>query len=167
MRREILHLPELTLIGISTRTNNKDETNPEKAKILPTLQYYFQQALADKIPCRAKPATTYCVYTDYESDEFGDYTYFVGELVREANNIPEGFCKIIIPSQRYAKFTSGPDAMPGVCINAWQEIWQMSPADMDGARRYLADFEVYDERSSDPHQTELDIYIGIQDLPQF
>ena len=50
MKKEMLHLPELTLIGISDRTNNKNETTAETAKILPMVQRYFHQTLADKIP---------------------------------------------------------------------------------------------------------------------
>jgi predicted transcriptional regulator YdeE len=162
MKNEVLYLPELTLLGISARTNNKDESNPEKAKISRTVQHYFHQALADKIPHRAKPATTYCVYTNYASDEFGDYTYFIGEVVNQAVHVPERFTKIIIPAQTYVKFTNGPGPMPTVCIDAWKEIWQMSPTDLGGTRAYLADFELYDERARDHHQVELDIYIGIK-----
>lgn len=88
MKKEIVSLLELTLIGISDRTNNKNEATAETAKIFPVVQRYFHQALADKIPHRVKPATTYCVYTDYASDEFGDYTYFIGEVVHEKADVP-------------------------------------------------------------------------------
>jgi predicted transcriptional regulator YdeE len=162
MKNEVFYLPEFTLLGISTRTNNKDESNLEKAKISSTVQHYFHQALADKIPHRARPATTYCVYTDYVSDELNDYTYFIGEAVNQVGHIPEGFSKIIIPAQTYVKFTNGPGLMPTVCIEAWEEIWQIPPADLGGTRAYLADFEIYDERARDHHQVELDIYIGIK-----
>lgn len=161
MKKEVVCLPELTLIGISARTNNKNETAPETAKILPIVQRYFHQTLADKILNRVKPATTYCVYTDYVSDEFGDYTYFIGEAVHECSDVPEGFSKIIIPAQTYTKFTNGPGTMPDVCMNAWKEIWNMSSETLGGQRAYRADFEIYDERAQDHHQVELDIYIGI------
>lgn len=51
--------------------------------------------------------------------------------------------------------------MPEVIINAWQQIWKMSVNDFGGERAYIADFEVYDQRASDPANTCLDIYIGI------
>jgi len=44
----------------------------------------------------------------------------------------------------------------------WQNIWKMNVADLGGIRAYIADFEVYDERSQNPEQAVLDIYIGIQ-----
>lgn len=162
MKKETVFIPELILVGISDRTNNKNEANPETAKISSMIQRYFHQSLATNIPNRTKPGTTYCVYTDYESDEFGDYTYFVGEAVQSGTEVPEDLTKIIIPAQTYVKFTNGPGAMPDVCITAWKDIWSMSSDALGGQRTYGADFEIYDERAQNPHQVELDICIGIQ-----
>lgn len=162
MQKVITDLSELKLLGISTRTSNSNETNPETAKILPTIQNWFHNQLAAKIPNRKKPTTTYCVYTQYESDENGEYTYFVGEEVSNHDNIPDSFECLTIPSQTYVKFTNGPSAMPEVCISVWQDIWNMNAVDLGGRRTYLADFEIYDERAQDPQNTVLDIYIGIQ-----
>lgn len=152
-------LPEMTLIGISTRTNNQNEMNPETAKIGTTVQRYFSQALCSKIDNRVSPHKTYSVYTDYASDHSGDYTYFIGEAVDSTDNIPEGFTKITIPAQDYTKFTHGPGPMPQVCIELWQKIWAQES--LHAQRAYLADFEIYDERAMDPQNTSLDIYIGI------
>lgn len=104
------------------------------------------------------------LYTEYESDHHGDYTYYVGEEVSSFSSAPAapGLEMLIIPSQKYVRFTNGPGAMPDVVRKPWQEIWQMSPKDFGGERRYLADFEVYDERASDHQKIILDIYIGIQ-----
>jgi predicted transcriptional regulator YdeE len=156
-------LPELKLVGITCRTNNTQifESDPSTNKIAATVQKYFHNTLAEKINHRIKPGTTYCIYTDYESDHTGDYTYFIGEEVKSFDNLSEGFEKITIPTQSYAKFTSGPGAMPDLCINAWKKIWTMTPADFNGKRAYLADFEVYDERASDHQKVVFDIYIGI------
>ncbi len=51
--------------------------------------------------------------------------------------------------------------MPQVVREAWFKIWQMHENDFGGKRRYLADFEVYDERASDHQNVVLDIFIGI------
>jgi predicted transcriptional regulator YdeE len=50
-----------------------------------------------------------------------------------------------------------------VVKNAWQKIWQQKDTELGGKRSYHADFEIYDERASDPtHQNiVLDLYIGI------
>lgn len=47
-------------------------------------------------------------------------------------------------------------------IDMWQNIWKMNASDLGGERAYIADFEVYDERSSDHNNVTLDIYIGIK-----
>jgi len=52
--------------------------------------------------------------------------------------------------------------MPEVVINAWQAIWQIPPSDFGGNRKYIADFEVYNKRASDPNDTMVDIFIGIE-----
>ncbi len=153
-------LPEITLIGIKTRTNNQNEMNSETAKIGPTVGQYFSQQLSSKIHNRTSPGKTYSVYTDYASDMSGDYTYFMGEAVDSVDNIPEGLTVIKIPAQKYVKLTNGPGPMPGVCIELWQQIW--SSETLSSQRAYIADFEIYDERAIDPHNTTLDIYIGTQ-----
>jgi predicted transcriptional regulator YdeE len=162
MQKTVTELPEIKLLGILCRTNNTAEMNISSAKIAPTIQKYFRQAVGEEIPNRKNPGTTYCVYTDYESDFTGDYTYFIGEEVKFVGDSMEGFCSIIIPAQNYAKFTSKPGIMPEVCIDMWQNIWKMKSGELGGKRAYLADFEVYDKRALDPSKTVLDIYVGVK-----
>lgn len=163
MQKTTTTLPEIKLVGISARTNNANmfDTNPTNNKIAATVQKYFYEGLPGKIMHRKKPGVTYCVYTDYESDFTGDYTYFIGEEVESFNDLPEAFVTHTIPSQPYAKFTNGPGPMPSVCISMWQEIWKMTSEDFGGKRSYIADFEIYDERALDHQNVTLDIYIGI------
>lgn len=164
MKKQRILLPEIKLIGISIRTNNETEINPLTGKIFGCVQRYFHQGLCEKIPYRKKPGTTLCVYTDYESDHTGDYTYFIGEEVDSFDNCPADFETHVIPQQEYIKFTNGPAAMPEVVREPWFKIWQMSPDDLGGKRRYIADFEVYDERASDHDNIILDIFIGIEPI---
>lgn len=162
MQQEQVQKPEMKLVGIKVRTNNKLELEGTSAKIAPCVQRYFQQQLFEKIPDRKNPGTTLSVYTEYESDHTGDYTYFIGEEVASFDNIPAGFETHTIPVQTYARFTTKSGPMPGVVVDAWQKIWQMSPQDFGGNRRYHTDFEVYDERAQDPQKVVLDIFIGIE-----
>jgi predicted transcriptional regulator YdeE len=163
MQKAITILPEIKLVGITTRTNNAHifESDPASNKIATTVQKYFHNALAEMIHDRKSPATTFCVYTNYESDVNGEYTYFIGEVVNSFDKVDKGFETLIIPAQRYAKFTNQPGPMPAACIEMWQKIWQMSSSDLGGERSYIADFEVYDERSIDHNNVTLDIYIGL------
>jgi predicted transcriptional regulator YdeE len=162
MQKTQTELPEIKLVGITARTNNANESDPSLAKITPTMLKYFNEGLPAKIPHRVKTGTTFCVYTDYESDITGDYTYFIGEEVETLETIPEGLETLVIPAQLYAKFTTEPGIMPNVVIEAWQKIWQMTLQDFGQPRRFSADFEVYDERSSDPQNATLDVYIGLK-----
>ncbi|MHB9147469.1 MAG: GyrI-like domain-containing protein [Candidatus Amoebophilus sp.] len=158
MQKTIIMLPAIKLVGISCRTNNLAEMEPATAKIGTTIQKYV--ALSTKIK-HDKPSTTYCVYTNYESDFRGNYTYFIGKEVAEFNNIPAEFDTLIIPAQNYTKFTTEPGSMPMVCIEMWKKIWNMNSEELGGPRKYLADFEIYDQRATNPEHTVLDIYIGI------
>ena len=164
MYRSIIQRPVMKLIGITERTNNANEINPETGKLLPTIRKYFGNSMMEKINNRHNPGTTYCVYTNYESDFTGDYTYFIGEEVTSLDDIPVGFETLTIPEQKYIKFTNGPGPMPKVCIDIWQKVWADEVAlTLEGTRGYIADFEVYDERSQHDHSNvTLDVYVGIK-----
>lgn len=162
MQKTTIILPAINLIGITARTSNKNELDWGNGKILPCIQKYFGESISEKIPNRKHKGTTYCVYTDYESDFNGEYTYFIGEEVDSIDSIPSDLKTVIIPSQTYIKFTNGPGPMPNVVKEPWQKIWQMTPEDLGGERNYIADFEIYDERASDHQNVVLDIYIGIK-----
>ena len=157
-------LPALQLAGISTRTNNAEnfEGSPPKHTIAATIQNYFGQSIPSQLHNRIHPGTTYCVYTEYESDWKGDYTYFIGEAISGFAEVQDPLKRIMIPEQTYMKFTSQCGPMPAVCVELWEAIWKMSPAELGGKRAYTADFEVYDTRATDPNATVLDIYISIQ-----
>lgn len=163
MQKTVSALEEIKLVGIKTRTNNKQifEQNTATNKIAETVAKYFHNGLAEKIQHRKNPGTTFCVYAEYESDVNGDYTYFIGEEVTSFDDLPPGFEKLIIPAQAYAKFTNQAGPMPDVCIDMWKKIWNMNDAELGGKRAYIADFEIYDARSADHNDAVLDIYIGV------
>lgn len=164
MKKQKTQQPEITLVGLTARTNNKNEMNPESSKIGALAGAYWGNQVANDIQHRSKPDITYAVYTDFESDEHGDYTYFIGEKVDSLQDQDlEKFKTITIPASDYTKFTTESGKMPEVVISAWQEIWAMKEKDFGGKRKYIADFEVYDERATDPSNTIIDIYIGVEE----
>ena len=162
MIRSIVNKPLLQIVGLSTRTNLTTELNPQTAKIGLTIQQYVQRSVANSLKNRSEPGTTLCIYSDYESDWSGDYTYVIGEAVTACDNTDNTLYQLSIPAQKYVKFTNTePGPMPAVCIAMWQKIWHMTPEELGGTRAYLADFELYDHRSYDLSRVILDIYIGI------
>lgn len=165
MNKEKTNLGKLILVGLTARTNNKAEMDPEKGKIGPLAGAYWSEQIAAGFKHRTNPGVTYSVYTEFESDEHGEYTYFIGEQVNslEGQDL-ESFKTLTIEPSTYQKFTTEPGQMPTVVIEAWQAIWQMHETDFGGKRKYLADFEVYDQRAADPRNSVVDIYIGIDSV---
>ncbi len=162
MLKEIIELPSIMLVGLLVRTSLHNEMNPQTAQISPTINKYYKEGVAAKIPHLRNPGVTFSAYTNYESNEYGPYDYFFGQEVSSFDNVPAELAKLIIPAGRLVKFTTNPGVMPTVIINAWQEIWKMSPQELGGQRNYLVDFERYDERALNPNNTVAEIYIGIK-----
>jgi predicted transcriptional regulator YdeE len=162
MKKIIISLPEIKLVGITARTNNAFEMRAPIAKIPSTIFEYFNKGLAEKINHRKKPGITYCVYTEYENDFTGDYTYFIGEEVEKFDKPLENFKGLTIPEQTYIRFTNGPGGMPKICIEAWQKIWNMTPSELGGKRAYTADLEIYGKSEFNSENTMVNIYIALQ-----
>lgn len=163
MEKSLTILDEFILVGLTARTNNKNEINPKTSKIASLAQAYWHQQIAQLIKHRRQPGVTYAAYTEYESDENGDYTYFIGEAVNStAGQDLSRFKVLTIPKSGYLKLTTPSGKMPDVVIDAWQQIWQMNPSDFGGKRKYIVDFEIYDEKAMDPEKTVVDIYIGVE-----
>lgn len=162
MKKELSNKPEIKLVGLTTRTNNLNEMNPEKSKIAELAGRFWSQNMASQISNRQNPGVTLSIYTEYDSNEHGDYTYFIGEEVSSFDDVSADLQKLTIPAAKYQKFTTLPGKMPEVVIHAWQKIWGMTEKDFGGERAYVADFEIYDQRASDPANASLDIYIGIK-----
>ena len=156
------YIDSFTLIGLTTRTSNAAERNPATAKIGGMMQHYWGKQVAKAFNGRRQPGVTFAAYTDYESDEHGNYTYFIGEVVETLclQDLSQ-FQTLTLPASHYLKFTPDRATMPAVVIQAWQAIWQMTPTDLQGTRTYQTDFEIYDERAEDPQAATLDIYLGI------
>lgn len=158
--------PALTVVGISARTTNRAEMqgNGEIPKLWAR---WMQQNLAASVPHRTE-TNLLAVYTDYESDENGAYTYVVGAQVNAAAEpsakleLPEGMVAVNIPAGRYAVLTSAKGPIYEVVPAIWQRIWSLSPEQSGGQRAFRADFEVYDHRSSNPQDAEVEVHLGLK-----
>ncbi|SIS76519.1 GyrI-like domain-containing protein [Belliella pelovolcani] len=83
------------------------------------------------------------------------FSCFIGCKVAKNSVIPENLNSIEIPSQRYVKVTAK-GVMTGCITEAWEKI-----RNSDIQRKFGFDFEIYDERSLDWNDSELDIYVSI------
>jgi predicted transcriptional regulator YdeE len=153
----IADIKPMMLIGIEEKTRNSDEVNGIGK--IPTLIQTFYNDVLIGIPNR-EGNHILAVYTDYETDEYGLYTYFIGAKVKDLSFIPEGLVGRKIPSGRYAIIPSAKGKIHDIVIQAWQSIWQDN--ELKKIRAYSADFEFYDERFLDSYNAQIDIYIAVQ-----
>lgn len=144
---------EFKLVGLKLggKTTNK---NNQSAKDCGDLWQKFESdKLFELIPKKISNAV-YAVYYDYEKDETGAFSYFIGCRVDRNTKVPNALQELVVPSQAYRKFTAK-GVMTGCITDAWKEIWKA-----DLKREFGFDFEVYDERSQDWNNAEVDIFIS-------
>lgn len=147
------------VIGLAVRTNNKQEAGGQ-GEIPKLWQRFMQQGISGKIPNRVDDGLL-VVYTDYESDQTGEYTYLIGARVTTAADVPAGLTLKEIPAGRYAVIATDKGPVESVIPKAWQHIWSMSAKDFGGERAFQADYEVYPQ-GFEPQNARVDIYIGLK-----
>ncbi len=161
MSQKIVDQPEFTVIGINVRTNNTREM-AGAGVISGHWERFFRDGILEKIPRKAD-SNIYAVYTNYASDRNGDYDLVLGARVKDASPVPPGMVAVTVPSGKYAVLTSAKGPVGKIIAEEWQEIWRLEDqSQLGGKRAYKTDFELYDERSRDPQNSQVDIYIGIK-----
>ncbi len=142
-----------TVAGISVRTINRDEFNPDTAKLASFWTKFRMENIPAQIPDSLVNSPVYGVYSQYESDASGHYTVTAGVEVI-ANKALTEFTPVEVPSGQYLVF-SAKGAMPDIVIKIWQRIWTYFANEPAYKRTFNADFELY------PSSGEVDIYIGV------
>jgi predicted transcriptional regulator YdeE len=145
--------------GYLVPTNNGDEISGQ-GKIGPLWQRFMEHHLGSQIPHRADPFLT-VVYSNYSSDEKGDYDYLLGARVSTVDGLAPGLSWKKVEPGTYAVILTEKGRMPGVLQAAWAIIWNMSAAQMGGRRLFASDYEIYDQRSTDPANAQVEIHIGV------
>lgn len=139
------HIDRFTITGLTIRTKNSDEFNPNTAK-LPSLWQQFY----DNNPTQNK--TIFGVYSDYESDVNGFYNVTVGTSHDKQST---GLKAVKIKSGNYLVFQNkGP--MPQVVIETWEQVWDYFTKEGAHQRCFMTDFEAYSNGD------EVAIYIGVK-----
>jgi len=148
-----IEIEEFKVIGISVRTTNQ---NGQSQKDISNLWSKFMgQNLIDQI-LNKKSQDIYCIYTNYESDFNGLYTTILGCRVNSFDSIPEGFISWTIPKTKYQVYKST-GKLPESVMKTWTNIWQS-----DIRRKYVADFDIYGQKSQNPENAEVDTYVSIK-----
>lgn len=156
-----LHVDSFKVIGIETRTWNAREMSGNGA--IGNLWVRLRdEHLLDRIPNRVDSRVV-ALYTDYESDKDGPYTYVLGAKVSSTKNIPPGMTAYTVRSGTYAMFTAQGGVPAEMVVNLWKRIWSL---EKPGAlhRAYKTDFEVYYQGLSDQASaSHVDVYVGVRD----
>jgi predicted transcriptional regulator YdeE len=122
------------VMGVSARTRNEREMGP--GGVIPGIWERFRDGtLAATIPGRVGGAMV-AVYTDYESDAGGEYTFMVGAPVQEGAIAPEGMVVAHVPRGKYWRLAVEPGPVWETIPAAWGRVWKESPA-----RAFQTDFE--------------------------
>jgi predicted transcriptional regulator YdeE len=150
---------EFLVIGIEARTSNAREATRDS--VIPKQWKEMRSGLLSKIPNRID-SSIIALYTDYESDQNGPYTYVLGAKVSSADKVPEGMVARRVPAGKYGVFTSDRGPVAEVVLNAWKRIWSWSHSNPEIRRNYKTDFEVYDERAADAANAQVEIHVGIK-----
>lgn len=148
-----------SVIGLAVRTNNKQEATGQ-GEIPKLWQRFMQQGTAAKIPHRADQDLI-VVYTDYESDQNGEYSYVIGARVTSIAGVPAGLTLKEIPAGSYAVLESDKGPVATVVPKIWQKIWSMPANELGGERAFQADYEVYPQ-GFDPQNGQVTLHIGLK-----
>jgi predicted transcriptional regulator YdeE/peroxiredoxin len=149
-----------TVIGIEARTGNAREM-AGTGIIAKQWGRFTGENLLAQIPNRSDGAIL-AVYSDYEGDKDGEYSFMIGARVKAALGIPAGMIARKVPAGHYAVFTSERGPVEKIVVETWQKIWSATNAELGGQRAYSADFEIYDERARDPKNAQVDIYVAVR-----
>ena len=160
MNPKVVKQDGFTVIGISARTSNTKEMTAQGV-IGPMWGRLFQEHVLEKIPNKADSKIV-AVYTDYASDHNGEYTYVLGARVTSDAVVPAGMVAKKIPAGKYAVFTSEEGPAQQVVPALWMKINSLPQGAVGTDRVYRADFEIYDERATDPQNLQVDVYVGIK-----
>jgi predicted transcriptional regulator YdeE len=152
MKFDTTQLKEFYIIGISVRTTNQKAQSQKDIGAL--WQRFFNQNIISRIPGKVS-TDIYCMYTDYESDHEGPYTSILGCPVTSLDHVPGEFTGKTIPACKYQVYTSI-GKVPDSIMRTWEFIWKSG---ID--RKYLADFDVYDEKTLNFENAEVKTFISV------
>lgn len=144
---------DFKLVGLKLNGKTTNQNNQSSKDCGDLWQKFESDKISDLIPEKLTDEI-YAVYFDYEKNETTPFSYFIGCKVENNSGAPKELDELIIPTQEYTKFTAK-GVMTGCITDTWKEIWNSNIN-----RNFGFDFEVYDERSQDWSNAEVDIYIS-------
>ena len=143
------------LIGLRLNKKTTNEGGQSGIDCGNLWQKFEKENIAAQIPNKLSNEI-YAVYFEYEGDHTKPFSYFIGCRVNEETEPPKNLNSLVVPEQTCSKIVAK-GKMPDCIANAWRNIWT---AKLDRAYNY--DFEIYDERSKDWSNAEVDIFLSVK-----
>ncbi len=153
---QVKTLIPIYLIGLPMKAHESNQDSPSRQDYGQMWQTFESSEFYDKIPNKIGNEIL-AVYHSYDEDFEGSFRYFVGCKVIQGTEVPDGMDSFEIPAGNYAKFMVHGE-IPECTAAAWKSI-----GDANLNRALIVDFEVYDERSADRNNAEIDIYLSVKD----
>ena len=147
------------LIGVSVRTSGQKEAGGNG--LVPALwARSLQDGTFERIPNRTDDKML-AVYTDFDGDQTGVYTYILGARVSSAEKVPDGMVAVTIPAGRYAVVQSDKGTLPDIMPKVWKDIAAMSTNDRGGERSFKTDYVVF-PAGFDWQDTQVEVHVGVK-----
>ncbi|SNV32253.1 Bacterial transcription activator, effector binding domain [Chryseobacterium taklimakanense] len=143
------------IIGIEVRTSNQN--NQSQSDLGKLWEQFYSENIIEKIPNKISNEVL-SIYTDYKKNYTEDYTTIIGVPVSTLNEIPNGLFGREFDKENFQKFIAKGE-MPNAVIKIWSEIWEK---DEELNRKYTYDFEVYDAKSQNGENSEVEIYVAVK-----
>jgi predicted transcriptional regulator YdeE len=154
-----LHVDSFNVVGISARSSNAQEM-AGTGEISQLWKRFRDEDVLIRIVNRAD-ARVIAVYSDYQSDRNGMYTYTLGAKVTSTKDVPPGMVVQRVEAGNYGMFTSQGQAAGQIVVGLWKRIWSLEDAH-ELHRAYKTDFDVYYEGlAKSPATAHVDTYVGI------
>lgn len=146
-------IAEFKLIGLKLPHKTTNENGQSGIDCGTLWQQFEKENFTERIPDKLT-SEVYAVYYDYDGDYTRPFSYFIGCKVKPDAQIPPGMSSLIIAAGTFTKVLAK-GKMPDCIAEAWVNIWSS-----EIARSYQYDFEIYDERSYDWSNAEVDIFVS-------
>lgn len=149
----MINIPKFKLIGLKLGNKTTNENGQSGIDCGNLWQKFETENFAERIQNKVS-SEIYAVYYNYDGDYTKPFSYFIGCKVKNNSEIPHGMDSLVIPAGNYSKVIAK-GKMPDCITNSWKKIWSSNIA-----RTYQFDFEIYDERSKDWSNAEVDIFVS-------
>ncbi|TMI73517.1 MAG: AraC family transcriptional regulator [Bacteroidetes bacterium] len=150
-----VELEETKLVGLALKEKTTNVNEQSSIDCGNLWQEFEKGKYAEMIPNKLTEEIL-AVYHQYEGDHTQPFSYFIGCKVKPGTEVPAGLETLTIAKGTYQRIDAK-GKMPDCVANAWKEIWVS-----DIPRSYKMDFEVYDEKSKDWNDAEVEVYLSVE-----